>query len=199
MLARAASRFGFAGEYHILSSVVRSRDAFRQIATTMPRFHLTLTAECFDNRATVLKRSKADLTVADMRRVLGDAMEAGLKTDITYIVGLDACDRMLAGLTSLVGVINTFPRLQVFQAHNSLMDQFGTPGSEQLSFFLVLDALWRRSSPAHRFGRSPGKTIGRFGTIRLRARRLLRRAADHGRKRTSCGNVCTSSCSAGWH
>ena len=149
MLARAASRFGFAGEYHILSSVVRSRDAFRQIATTMPRFHLTLTAECFDNRATVLKRSKADLTVADMRRVLGDAMEAGLKTDITYIVGLDACDRMLAGLTSLVGVINTFPRLQVFQAHNSLMDQFGTPGSEQLSFFLSarrsLEALFASS------------------------------------------------------
>ncbi|MGH4022425.1 MAG: hypothetical protein ACRDT0_24945 [Pseudonocardiaceae bacterium] len=124
-----------AGMIHFLSSVLTSVQGL-DAAAGVGSFHLTLTAECFTQRGVILKESKAKLTPANMVRVLGDAAERDITTDFTYIVGLDPPDVAVRHLADFVPVTMTFPRFQVYQSHNSLMDVFVADGARDIEFYL---------------------------------------------------------------
>lgn len=123
------------GAIHFLSSVIATDRGVREIADLAP-FHLTLTAECFTRRGVILKESKARLGPAEMVDVLGRAKSAGVTTDFTYIVGLDDPGVALRHLAEFVSVTTTFPRFQVYQSHNSLMDMFVADGARDIEFYL---------------------------------------------------------------
>jgi hypothetical protein len=124
-----------AGTIHFLSSVLTSPQGLAAAADLGP-FHLTLTAECFTRRDVILKESKAKLTPAEMARALGDAVERNITTDFTYIVGIDPPDVAVRHLADFVPVTTTFPRFQVYQSHNSLMDVFVADGARDIEFYL---------------------------------------------------------------
>lgn len=124
------------GEIHFLSSVLTTPEGLAEAATIGP-FHLTLTAEAFTKRDLILKESKAALTPTDMVRMLGDAIDAGLRTDFTYIIGLDPIDVAARHLTEFVEVTTTFPRFQVYQSHTPMMDMFLADGARDIEFYLA--------------------------------------------------------------
>lgn len=126
---------GCAGAIHFLSSVLTTSAGLDAAAEIGP-FHLTLTAECFTRRGVILKESKAKLTPPQMVRVLGEAAERDIATDFTYIVGLDPADVAVPQLADFVPVTTTFPRFQVYQTHNSLMDVFLADGAGDIEFYL---------------------------------------------------------------
>jgi hypothetical protein len=126
---------GCTGDIHFLTSVLTSERGLDEAAAIGP-FHLTLTAECFSRRPLILKESKAALTPARMVEVLGAAQDRGILTDFTYIVGLDSPEVAVEHLTRFVPVTTTFPRFQVYQAHNDLMDVFAIDGATDIEFYL---------------------------------------------------------------
>jgi hypothetical protein len=126
---------GCSGAIHFLSSVLTTPAGLDAAAQIGP-FHLTLTAECFTRRGVILKESKAKLAPAQMVRVLGDAAERGISTDFTYIVGLDPAEVAIKQLAEFIPVTTTFPRFQVYQAHNNLMDVFLADGARTIEFYL---------------------------------------------------------------
>ncbi|MCZ1008440.1 radical SAM protein [Streptomyces lydicus] len=135
---RAAMRStGCEGTLHFLSSVLTSAEGLDRAAEIGP-FHLTLTVECFTNRADILKQSKAALTVDQMVATLGAAKERGITTDFTYIVGLDPIEDAVENLKRLVPVTTAFPRFQTYQAHNPYMDVYRTPGSDTIEWNLEM-------------------------------------------------------------
>lgn len=123
------------GSLHFLSSVLTSTHGLDSAACLGP-FHLTLTAECFTQRGVILKESKAKLTPFEMVRVLGDARDRGITTDFTYIVGLDEADIAMRYLSEFLPVTTTFPRFQVYQSHNNLMDVFVVNEARDIEFYL---------------------------------------------------------------
>jgi hypothetical protein len=123
------------GTLHFLSSVLTTGHGLDQAADLGP-FHLTLTAECFTNRPSVLKESKARLDPDAMVRVLAGARDRGITTDFTYIIGLDAADPAVHELEKFVPVTTSFPRFQTFQAHNPFMDVYRTTGSDTIEWHL---------------------------------------------------------------
>lgn len=131
----AASAFSFSGELHLLSSVIRSREGLGRLGDIGP-FHLTLTIECFTKRDEILKRSKADFAFEDMIDALDFARESGVKADYCYIVGLDPLDTMVDRLSRLAPLTSTFPRLQIFQAHNEFMEHYRAPGATDIGYYL---------------------------------------------------------------
>jgi hypothetical protein len=135
-IGHAASKFGFAGELHLLSSVVRGGQAYKRIAEELAPFHITLTIECFTNRDLVLKKTKADFAFDAMLATLCNASSAGLRADFCYIVGLDPLDVALTGTLQLAACANTFPRLQIFQAHNPYMEVFRSADAGELDYYL---------------------------------------------------------------
>lgn len=120
----------------LLSSVLRSRDAFRFLAENVAPFGVFLTAECVSRRDLLLKNTKADLLPERMPALLAEARAAGLETSFTYIVGLDSMRDMESFLRSMLPRVTIFPSIQVFQPHTPLMGQVGTPEASDLSYFL---------------------------------------------------------------
>ncbi|AOS94920.1 MULTISPECIES: hypothetical protein [Mycobacterium avium complex (MAC)] len=133
---RAATGYGFTGRLHLLSSVIRERRDLEQLAGEPAPFHLTLTLECFTRRQLLLKQTKASLTLDDACRILDDCAELGILADFTYVVGLDPLDDTIAGLRRLAAHATTFPRIQVFQAHNDYMRLARDPEAGPLEYYL---------------------------------------------------------------
>ncbi|SUD49592.1 Uncharacterised protein [Nocardia otitidiscaviarum] len=124
------------GELHFLSSVLTSAAGLAEAATLGP-FHLTLTAEAFTQRNLILKDSKAALTPTDMVRVLGDGMAAGVRTDFTYIIGLDPLEVMARWLAEFTPVCTAFPKFQVYQSHTPLMDVYVAEPARRIEYYLA--------------------------------------------------------------
>lgn len=136
MVRLASADHNFAGELQLLSSVVRSRQGFARLAELSAPFHITFTVECFTNRAAILKKSKADFAFEDMLESFSAARTYGHNVDFCYIVGLDPLDVAVEGVKRLARDTTTFPRLQVFQAHNLYMQQYLTPGARSIEYYL---------------------------------------------------------------
>ena len=135
-LRSAADSLGFQGRLHLLSSVVRSKSDLMQLARYAAPFHLTLTLECFENRDLLLRSSKASLKLDDACRILDDCADLGITGDFTYVVGLDPLESAISGLLRLSQHVTTFPRIQVYQAHNAYMRRFANLGLSDLRYFL---------------------------------------------------------------
>ncbi|WP_405733837.1 hypothetical protein OG607_38315 [Streptomyces sp. NBC_01537] len=88
------ARIGF------LTSVLRTQEAFEELAARVSPFVLRLTAECFTRRDLLLKASKATLATSEMAQVLRRALGAGHGTSFTYVVGLDDLDCLRPGQPS---------------------------------------------------------------------------------------------------
>lgn len=137
-LRTASARLGFSGVLHLLSSVIRDYADLSNFAQRAGPAHLTITVECFSRRDVLLKSSKASLTLERAREVLTDARRAGIIADFTYVAGLDPLDVALHGLERLIPVCDTFPRIQVYQSHNSYMRGYRNPEAEHLAYFAKL-------------------------------------------------------------
>lgn len=134
----AASRLGFSGRLHLLSSVVRNRVDIARLADRAGPFHLTYTLECFERRDVLLKSTKASLTVDETCRALDDCAEFGVLGDFTYVAGLDTLGAAIDGLTILAEHVTTFPRIQVYQAHNDLMRRYRSADAADLNYYIDL-------------------------------------------------------------
>jgi hypothetical protein len=135
-LRRAASPQGFAGRLHLLSSVIRERRHLERLAEEAGAFHLTLTLECFTRRNLLLKDSKASLTLERSCEILDDCADLGIIGDFTYVIGLDPMEATINGIRLLASHCGTFPRIQVFQAHNEYMRSSRDPSAADLEYFL---------------------------------------------------------------
>jgi hypothetical protein len=129
------SKFHFEDRLGILSSVIRSAQAFRVLSTLRP-FALFLTLECITRRSLLLKESKANLQPAEALQVLQRAREAGLDTGVMIVIGLDPLPEAIKWLGEAVPYLTDFPNLQIFQSHSPYMDVFRAQGAEKLEFFL---------------------------------------------------------------
>lgn len=137
-LRRAAERFGFQGRLHLLSSVLRDRDDLARLREECGPFHLTLTLECFERRQLLLKDTKASLTLERSAEIMDDCRDLDILADFTYVAGLDSFDTAVKGVSFLAPHVGTFPRIQVYQAHNDYMRRARHRDAEDLSYFLRL-------------------------------------------------------------
>lgn len=139
-LRMAADRYGFTGRLHLLSSVLRERADLQRLQETCGPFHLTLTIECFERRSLLLKDTKASLTLERVGEIMEDCRDVGILADFTYVAGLDSYERAVNGIAHLAPRVSTFPRIQVFQAHNDYMRRARHPNADNLSYYLDLRA-----------------------------------------------------------
>ncbi|MFI5648179.1 hypothetical protein [Kitasatospora sp. NPDC051705] len=127
---------GIGARIGFLTSVIRTREVFVELAERVAPFVLRLTAECFSRRDLLLKASKATLTTEEMPGVLRRAIGAGHATSFTYIVGLDRLADLRSGVAELMPFVTEFPNFQVYQAHNAIMAGLRAEGSNSLEYYL---------------------------------------------------------------
>ena len=125
----AADDLGFGGYLHLLSSVVLDDDDLFAYGKTCGTGHLTLTLECFTRRNLLLKDTKASLTLEQACRIMDTCTSLGITADFTYVAGLDPLEDTVAGMSVLAEHSTTFPRIQVYQAHNDYIHHARLPGA----------------------------------------------------------------------
>jgi len=98
----------------LLSSVVRSGEAFEQIAADVAPFLLVLAvgSAAGPDRAT---SGMPSLQPQQASQVLARAREAGLATSFRYVVGRDSLSEMERFLASLFPHVTVFPSIEVMQ------------------------------------------------------------------------------------
>ena len=133
---RVLSEHGMHPRIGLLSSVLRSQEAFEQIAADVGPFLLYLTAECGSRREMLLKASKASLLPEEMPDLLARARSAGLDTSFTYVAGLDTYPEMATFLSRLLGEVTVFPSVQIYQSHTTLMDVLRAPDAADVAYYL---------------------------------------------------------------
>jgi hypothetical protein len=134
---RVLADHGMQPRIGLLSSVLRSTEAFEEIAADIGPFLLYLTAECSTRRDVLLKSTKASLAPDEMPDLLARARTAGLDTSFTYVVGLDPFDEMREFLRRLVPEVTVFPSVQVYQPHTTLMDLLRATDADSLTYYLA--------------------------------------------------------------
>ncbi|MGW5359493.1 hypothetical protein [Actinopolymorpha pittospori] len=132
----------------LLTSVLRSQDAFEEIAAEVGPFLLYLTAECGSRRDVLLKSSKASLLPEEMPDLLARARAAGLETSFTYVAGLDPYAEMRDFLLALLPHATVFPSVQIYQSHTTLMDLLRSEEAGELGYYLrIRRELERAAAP----------------------------------------------------
>lgn len=139
---------GLPARIGLLSSVLRSDEAFAALAEECAPFLLFLTAECASRRNILLKSTKASLRPAAMPDLLARAKAAGLETSFTYIVGLDPFDEMIAFLEDLMEHVTVFPSIQIYQAHTPLMNVLRSPDADNVAYYVRARARIERLTQA---------------------------------------------------
>lgn len=137
-LRTAADRYGFTGRLHLLSSVLRDRADLERLRASCGPFHLTLTMECFERRSLLLKDTKASLTLDRSEEIMADCHELDILADFTYVAGLDSYEQAVRGIARLAPQVSTFPRIQVYQAHNEYMRRARHIEAEDFGYYLNL-------------------------------------------------------------
>jgi len=137
-LRDAADRYGFTGRLHLLSSVLREHSDLERLRDSCGPFHLTLTLECFERRSLLLKDTKASLTLERAGEIMEDCRDLAILADFTYVAGLDSYQQAVHGIAYLAPRIGTFPRIQVYQAHNDYMRRARHRQAEDLGYYLDL-------------------------------------------------------------
>ncbi|HET9896440.1 MAG TPA: radical SAM protein [Streptosporangiaceae bacterium] len=143
-VAEVLRQRGMTSSIGFLTSVLRSDEAFAEIAAGVGGLMLFVTLECFNNRRMLLKSTKASLSPDSVADLMHRANDAGLCPTYNYIVGLDDLS-WLSRLPELDAEAKIFPNYQVYQSHNSLMDGARAPGADSVEFYLKARRIIERS------------------------------------------------------
>jgi hypothetical protein len=84
----------------------------------------------------LLRESKSRVTPEEILNAVRIANELRIATGLTYLLGLDSLSVVEKELPRFFPFLTTFPNIQVYQAHNSVMEATRVEGSKDLSYYM---------------------------------------------------------------
>lgn len=127
--------YAFKGEIKYVGSQILGENAIEELARETSPAGISLTVECFTRRDMMLKPSK-NISLDRGREVLKQAKDAGIKTTILYIAGLDPLDVFEREINKYVGLLTKFPVINTLQEYESGQAKHRHPEAENLEYFL---------------------------------------------------------------
>ncbi len=108
----------FKGEIFYFGSQVKSNSALKELSKLKP-FGICYSLECFDgkNRKYYLRDIKKEIDIETIKQKFTHCDKLGIRTNYSYIVGLESIETIKKCFNELLPYINSFPIINVFQAH----------------------------------------------------------------------------------
>ena len=112
------NEFSFKGELFYFGSQITSEKSLLELEIVKP-LGICFSLECFDNknRAHLLRDIKRDLHLNTIKKMMNFANNLGIRTNFSYIIGLESLETIKKGFCEFLPYINSFPIVNVFQAH----------------------------------------------------------------------------------
>ncbi|HEY0087865.1 MAG TPA: hypothetical protein VGB37_03420, partial [Candidatus Lokiarchaeia archaeon] len=118
MAKNVLNEFLFKGELFYFGSQIKSEKALLELEETRP-LGICFSLECFDNenRKYLLRDVKRELHLDTIKKILILANNMGVRTNFSYIIGLEPLETIKKGFYEFLPYINSFPIVNTFQAH----------------------------------------------------------------------------------
>jgi len=118
MARNVLNDFSFKGELFYFGSQIKSEKALPKLQKIRP-LGICFSLECFDNknRAHLLRDIKRDLHLNTIKKMMNFANNLGIRTNFSYIIGLESLETIKKGFSNFLPYINSFPIVNVFQSH----------------------------------------------------------------------------------
>lgn len=135
LISEVAGERGFKGELMYFGCEVNSEDALKELSK-LGNFSIIYAIDNFTNRNIVLAKKKSLITLDFAKNTLDSAKEKGIKTNISYINGLDPLEKLKSGFEYIADSLTDFPVVNVFQMQTSEQSKILTKEATELSYFL---------------------------------------------------------------
>lgn len=118
MAKNVLSEFSFKGELFYFGSQINSKKALLELEKVKP-FGICFSLECFDNknREYLLRDVKQQLHLNTIKELSIFANNMGIRTNFSYIIGLEPLETIKNGFYEFLPYINSFPIINAFQVH----------------------------------------------------------------------------------
>lgn len=112
------NEFSFEGELFYFGSQITSEKSLLELGAIKP-LGICFSLECFDNknRSYFLRDVKRNLRLDTIKKMLIFANNLGIRTNFSYIIGLESLETIKKGFCEFLPYINSFPIVNAFQAH----------------------------------------------------------------------------------
>jgi hypothetical protein len=112
------NEFSFKGELFYFGSQITTEESLSELEKLKP-LGICFSLECFDsnNRRFFLRDIKQKLHLTTVKKLMFLANEMGIRTNFSYIVGLESLKTIKKGFSEFLPYVNSFPIVNVFQAH----------------------------------------------------------------------------------
>lgn len=115
MARSTLNEFGFGGELFYFGSQIVNPWAIDMVAELTP-FGICFSLEVFEKRD-ILRDFKSQLRIGQLEDAIARARERGIRTNFSYVVGLESMQVMERGFRRLLPEITSFPIINVLQIH----------------------------------------------------------------------------------
>lgn len=130
-------KYGFSKRIKYIGSQLRSDRIMKEIQDTIPQFAISVTAECFSNRMSLMRKEKAELDLPNIKDLLDRAKAYNFSTNYLYILGLDNLDKMEEGMRYLHDSINHFPGVQILQNFVAEHENYRLEEAKEIEYYLM--------------------------------------------------------------
>lgn len=113
--------------------MISKRESLYKLKAIVP-LSICFTVECFSNRNVILKDDK-ELDLNKITELMEESIHLNIKTNFSYILGLDSLDVFRNGMHKMKKFINSFPIISLYQTNN-FRKKFRTPEANNIEYYL---------------------------------------------------------------
>jgi len=120
MARNVLNDFSFKGELFYFGSQINSKKTILELEKVKP-LGICFSLECFDikNRECLLRDIKRKVHLDTIKELSLFANSTGIRTNFSYIIGLESLETIRKGFYEFLPYINSFPIVNAFQAHRN--------------------------------------------------------------------------------
>ncbi|MDR0461636.1 MAG: hypothetical protein LBH62_09510 [Nitrososphaerota archaeon] len=141
-------RYAFSGKIFYLGSMLTSHSAIKKLST-IDSFGYCLSLECFERRS-VLKNSKAVLTLPNIKEIMQECLSNGFEVNYTYVMGMEPIEVFLPYMQEFIEFTNKFPTINVLQLHQQHSKELLDDSAKDISYFykarVAIQELFKQTS-----------------------------------------------------
>jgi hypothetical protein len=134
MLRKVLGQFNFKGEIFYLGSQITNKETLEKLISIQP-FCYCLSLECFENRTSLLRDKKSDLTLESAFRLMEFAKSIGHRVNFSYVLGLEPLFIVEKYFLLAKQYINSFPIINTLQIHKYHSQSLLTPEAINIEYF----------------------------------------------------------------
>jgi hypothetical protein len=134
MLRKVLGTYNFNGEIFYLGSQITNKETLEKLISIQP-FCYCLSLECFENRSSLLRDKKSDLTLESAFKLMSFSKSIGHRVNFSYVLGLEPLLTVEKYFLLAKQYINSFPIINTLQLHKYHSRSLLTPEAINIEYF----------------------------------------------------------------